>query len=58
MDTAKERSQGAPTLKVDWRKDSFVREGVEPADGSALLSWEVSERRAAKAPDDEMEGGF
>lgn len=52
-----EKPEGAPALKVDWRKARFIREGVEPADGSALVSWAVSERRTAKAMDDEMEGG-
>lgn len=44
-------------MKVDWRKARFIREGLEPFDGSALVSWAISGRRAAKAPDDEMEGG-
>lgn len=30
-DTTKERPQGAPTLKVAWRKARFIREGLEPA---------------------------
>lgn len=41
-DTANEGLQGAPTLKVDWRKARFVREGLEPFDGSALVSWAIS----------------